>query len=61
MKVIRVEPSSNTINVHVGRETRSSHCGLAKMNLTGIHEDTGSIAGLAQQVKDLVLHFVMAA
>ena len=34
---------------------RSSHCGSAKMNLTGIHEDADSIPGLALCIKDLVL------
>ena len=33
----------------------SSHCGLAVINPTSIHEDSGSIPVLAQWVKDPVL------
>ena len=37
------------------KEDTGSHCGLAVMCLTSVHEDVGSIPGLTQWVKDLEL------
>ena len=48
-----VSPSS--CNQLVKKHFWSSHCGSVERNLTSIHENTGSIPGLAQWVKDLVL------
>ena len=33
--------------------SRNSYCGATETNLTSIHEDSGSIPGLAQWVGDL--------
>ena len=37
---------------HFKKSFRGSHCGLAVMNPTNIHEDAGLIHGFAQWVKD---------
>ena len=41
---------TNKINIF-----RTCHCGLGVKNLTNIHDDVGSIPGLAQWVKDPAL------
>ena len=48
--------SLDTVSWFVKRgPDRSSHHGAAVMNPTSIHEDSGAIPGLAQEVKDLAL------
>ena len=37
------------------KKQTSSHCGAVERNLTSIHEDVGSIPGLALWVKDPLL------
>ena len=43
------------IKIIIKKKNQSSHHGTAEMNLTRNHEIAGSIPGLAQWVKDLVL------
>ena len=49
------EVLKNSYNSILKIKNRSSHCGSVVKNQTSIQEDTGSIPGLAQWVKDLAL------
>ena len=51
--MLQVEPPSK--NKNKNKNTGSSRRGSAEKNLTRIHEDTGSIPGLTQWVKDPAL------
>ena len=44
-----------TTKKETSKHYRSSRCGIAETNPTSIHEDSGSIPGLAQWVGDPVL------
>ena len=43
------------LQLKCGRNLGSSHCGSVVTNLTSVHEDAGSIPGLAQWVKNQAL------
>ena len=52
LKLALCNPGARSQQCKQTNKNRGSSCrGSAEMNLTGIHQDTGSIPGLAQRVK----------
>ena len=54
-RCLRMELLSCKVDLFLKSPHGSSHRDSAETNLTSIHEDAGSIPGLAQRVKDPVL------